>query len=219
MKLALTVILGLLISTSSLTAQSQYDPKALETLKAMSATYKNIPSFRAKIVSNLKNESEGVNEKFSGEITVKGDKYWLKLDEQEVINNGKTTWTYLVDLNEVNVENYRPDEDEITPSKIYSTDYTNGYKYLLIGEVTKNGVLCEEIDLVPDAAKKAQYFKIKLFISNNDKTLQSWTLFDKSGNQYVYNITDFNPKVNVSDAYFNFDKSKYPGVEVVDLRQ
>ena len=55
-------------------------------------------------------------------------------------------------------------------------------------------------------------------INKKDKSLSSFTLFDKSGNRYKYAITKFNPTVKVEDAYFAFDPKKYPGVEIVDLR-
>jgi outer membrane lipoprotein carrier protein len=197
-------------------AHAQFDEKALAALKAMSAKYKSIPSFSANISSSLINESEGIREEVKGEITVKGEKYFLKLSEQEVINDGKTIWTYLVDLNEVNVENYSPSDDEMTPSKIYNADYTKGYKYILVGEQAIAGVICQEIDLIPNS-RTAQFFKIKLFISKKDNTLQSWTMFDRTGNKYVYTISKFMQKA-VPDSFFSFDKSKYPGVEIVDLR-
>jgi outer membrane lipoprotein-sorting protein len=43
-------------------------------------------------------------------------------------------------------------------------------------------------------------------------------IFEKNGNQYSYEITNFTPNANVTDATFTFDPKKYPGVEVVDLR-
>jgi outer membrane lipoprotein-sorting protein len=82
---------------------------------------------------------------------------------------------------------------------------------------TEGGVLCEEIDLVPEK-KDAQFFKIKMFISKKDKAIQSWVMFDKGGNRYKYTISKFNPNVKVDDSFFAFDLKKHPGVEVVDLR-
>jgi len=78
-------------------------------------------------------------------------------------------------------------------------------------------VVCEEIDLVPEK-KDAQYFKIKMMIVKKDKSIQSWTMFDKAGNRYKYTITKFVPNVKVDDAFFTFDPKKYPGVEIIDLR-
>lgn len=195
---------------------AQYDPKALETLDAMSDKYKSIPSFEVNLSYKLTNEVENVSEEYRGKITVKGDKYRLVLPEQEVINNGTTLWTYLPDAREVNIDNYDPNSDDINPSKIFEM-YKKGFKYIYLQDKTENGIPCEEIDLVPEK-KDAQYFKIKMYISKKDKTLQSFTMFDKSGNQFKYTLTKFNPNANVPDSFFTFDPKKYPGVDIIDLR-
>lgn len=195
---------------------AQYDPKALETLEAMSKKYKSIPAFEANISYTLTNEVDKVNEEYKGRITVKGDKYKLVLPEQEVINNGATMWTYLPEAKEVNIDTYDPTVDDVNPSKIYET-YKKGYKYLYIQDKTENGVACEEIDLVPEK-KDAQYFKVKMFIGKKDKSIQSFTLFDKSGNRLKYTLSKFNSTVTIPDSFFTFDPKKYPGVEVIDLR-
>jgi outer membrane lipoprotein carrier protein len=197
-------------------AQAQYDPKALEILEAMSKKYKAITAFEANLTSGLSNESEGVSEEFKGKITVKGDKFRLVLDDQEVINNGATVWTYLPAAKEVNIDNFDPSSDEVNPTKIFDM-YKKGFKYLYLADKTEAGVVCEEVDLVPEK-KDAQYFKIKMMITKKDKSIQSWTMFDRSGNRYKYTITKFVPNVKVDDAFFTFDVKKYPGVEVIDLR-
>ncbi len=197
-------------------ANAQYDPKALEILDAMSKKYKAITAFEANISYTLVNDVEKLNEKFSGKITVKGTKFKLLLDGQEIINNGTTMWTYLPDIQEVNIDNYDPNSEDINPAKIYDA-YKKGFKYLYLEDKTVDGVLCHVIDLVPEK-KDAQYFKIRMNIAKNDKSIQSWTMFDKSQNRYTYTISKFSSSIKVDDSFFNFDVSKYPGVEVIDLR-
>lgn len=195
---------------------SQYDPKALEILEAMSKKYKAIPTFEANITTGLVNESEGVKEEFKGKITVKGDKFRLLLDDQEIINNGTTVWTYLPSAKEVNIDNFDPSSDDVNPTKIFDM-YKKGFKYLYLADKTEGGVVCEEIDLVPEK-KDPQYFKIKMMIVKKDKSIQSWTMFDKAGNRFIYTITKFNPNIKLDDSFFTFDPKKYPGIEVIDLR-
>jgi outer membrane lipoprotein carrier protein len=209
-------ILALCAMILVITASAQYDPKALQSLDAMSKKYKAIPAFEANISYVLTNDVEKVNEEFKGKITVKGDKFRLALPEQEVINNGSTVWTYLPEAKEVNIDNYDPTSEDVNPSKIYDI-YKKGFKYLYLQDKTEGGVLCEEIDLVPEK-KDAQFFKIKMFINKKDKSIQSWVMFDKGGNRYKYTISKFNPNIKVDDSFFAFDLKKYPGVEVVDLR-
>lgn len=213
MKSFFPFLLLILVSVSSF---AQYDPKALQTLEAMSEKYKAVAAFEANIAYTLINEVENISEEFKGKITVKGDKFRLSLPEQEVINNGSTIWTYLPDAKEVNIDNYDPASEDVNPSKIYDI-YKKGFKYLYLQDRTEGGVVCEEIDLVPEK-KDAQFFKIKMMISKKDKSIQSWTMFDKGGNRYKYTIAKFNPNVKVDDSFFTFDPKKYPGVEVIDLR-
>lgn len=210
------LILSLFTLVLAISASAQYDPKALQILDAMSKKYKSIPAFEANISQTLTNDVEKISEEFKGKITVKGDKFRLVLPEQEVINNGSTIWTYLPEAKEVNIDNYDPNSEDINPSKIMEI-YKKGFKYLYLQDKSEGGVLCEEIDLVPEK-KDAQFFKIKMFISKKDKSIQSWTMFDKGGNKYKYTISKFNPNIKVEDTYFTFDPKKYPGVEVIDLR-
>jgi outer membrane lipoprotein-sorting protein len=207
-----TVLFALIVQFSF----AQYDARALEILEAMSKKYKAFTSFEANITSSMTNETEGIKEEFKGKITVKGDKFRLAMEDQEIINNGTTVWTYLPAAKEVNIDNYDPESDEINPSKIYEL-YKKGFKYLYIEDVTEGGVLCEVVDLVPEK-KDAQYFKIRMNIGKKDRSIQSWTMFDRSGNRYKYTITKFVPNVTVADAFFTFDPKKYPGVEIIDLR-
>lgn len=202
--------------SAALTTSAQYDPKALETLEAMSKKYQNIAAFEANFSYTLSNDVDNINEEFTGKITVKGDKYRLSLPEQEVINNGTTLWTYLPDAREVNIDNYDPSSEDVNPSKIFNI-YKKGFKYLYLKDETEGGVLCEVIDLVPEK-KDAQFFKIRMNIAKKDKSVKSWTMFDKGGNRYKYSITKFNPDVKVEDSFFTYDPKQHPGVEVIDLR-
>jgi outer membrane lipoprotein carrier protein len=205
-------IVVLAFAAKSLVAQ--YDPKALEILEAMSKKYKAISAFEANITNVLTNATDGVKEESKVKITVKGEKFKLLIEGQEIINNGTTVWTYLPSSKEVNIDNFDPKSDDINPVKIFDV-YKKGFKYLYLGDKTEAGY--EEVDLVPEK-KNAQYFKIKMMISKKDKSIQSWTMFDKSGNRYKYLITKFTPNVKIDDSFFGFDAKKYPGVEVIDLR-
>lgn len=211
-----TIYICLFAAFMAISASAQYDPKALEILDAMSKRYKTFTTFEANISYTLTNDVEKVNEEFKGKITVKGNMYRLVLPEQEVINNGKTIWTYLPEAKEVNIDNYDPNSEDVNPSKIYDI-YKKGFKYLYLQDRTEAGVLCDEIDLVPEK-KDAQYFKVKMLISKKDRSIQSWTMYDKSGNRYKYTISKFVPNVKVEDTFFVFDPKKYPGVDIVDLR-
>lgn len=196
--------------------EAQNDPKALEILDAMSAKYQNVEAFSAKLVYKLENPTERVNETFKGELTVMGDKYRLKIGEQEIINNGSTIWTYLREVNEVNVDNYYPEDDPMAPAKIY-TIYRDGYKYSFVEENKQKGRIVQVVDLEPEN-KDEPFYKIRLTIDKEDKTLVDYKVFDKNGNRYLWSVSDFDTNLKLTASHFEFDADEYKGVEVIDLR-
>ncbi|ABG59950.1 LolA family protein [Cytophaga hutchinsonii] len=197
-------------------AFGQYDPKALTILDEMSNKFKTYSSFKATFTYTLKNASASINEVANGELMVRGGKYKIKLPKMEIINNGTTVWNYMQEANEVNISTYDPADDDISPTKIY-TMYKKGYKYTYIGDRVEAGKTYQMIELVPED-RKNRFFKIKLEINKLDKSIKNWKLFEKNGNIYDYTIKTFTPNTISDDTPFTFDKSKYPGVEVIDLR-
>ncbi len=196
----------------------QQDPKAKEILDAMSNTYKQIKSFQADLDYKMNNETEGINELYKGKISVKGEKYQLVMQDQEIYNDGTTVWTYLpnLDIPEVTIDNNDPDGGDITPSSIFNL-YKEGYKYLYINSITVNGRSYDVIDLIPND-KDAQYFKVKIEIGTKDRLIRIFTLFDREGSQYSYLITNFKSDVNLGDSFFSFDVSKLSEDQIIDIR-
>ena len=215
MKKILPIITLTLIAFQS-TVYAQYDPKAKEILDAMSQAFQQIGAFASDFSYSMEYSDLSFSEDFEGEIAVKGDKYRLKMGGQEIINDGSTVWTYLEEVNEVNIDDYDPDEGDISPTQIYNA-YKRGFKYVYLEDETINGETYRVVDLVPENNDN-QFFKIQLHIAESDKTLKKWRIFDKNGTRYTYEIDNFNPQASVTDELFTFDTSKYQGVEVVDLR-
>jgi len=211
-------ILSLLALSVTLltTATAQQDPKAGKILDQMSAKYQAMKAFKASFTQTLENDAAKVKENLSGDITVSGQKFRLKMSGQEVINDGKTVWAYAKAENEVTVSDNEKDEEEISPSQIY-TLYKKGYKYTYVQQAKEGGELVDIIELSPED-RTNQIFKVRMKVSKVDNSVKSWQMFKKNGNRYTVKINKFTPNVPVDATTFNFDKSKYKGVKVIDLR-
>ena len=83
----------LLLSALALPAAAQQDAKAGKILDQMSAKYQALKAFQANFTQTLENPGAKVKQKLSGDIVVSGQKFRLKISGQEIINDGKTTWT------------------------------------------------------------------------------------------------------------------------------
>ncbi|TGE28854.1 LolA family protein [Hymenobacter metallicola] len=197
-------------------ASAQQDPKAGKILDQMSAKYQALKAFKANFTQTLENDAAKVKENLTGDITVSGQKFRLKLNGQEVINNGQTMWTYMKAENEVNISDFDPEEQDVSPTQIFSL-YKKGYKYSYVQETKEAGEACDVIELSPEN-KDNPVFKVRLTVSKADKSVKSWKMFKKNGNRYTYTIRKFQPNPPVDATTFNFDKTKYKGVKVIDLR-
>ncbi|ADQ18486.1 outer membrane lipoprotein carrier protein LolA [Leadbetterella byssophila DSM 17132] len=151
----------------------------------------------------------------SGTLQSKGKKFKLTYGEQIVFNNGKDVYTYFPELNEVNITSYDPaDESDVSPNNIFSL-YKKGYTATYKKEGLVNGKKVDVISLTPNSKSNIQ--RIDLNIGKADQMIHSWTVVEKGGSS-TFTITKFTANPSLPDATFQFDKSKYPKVEVVDLR-
>lgn len=217
MKRLFSLLLVLMTLVQIAGAQNvQKDPEAQKILDAMSKKYQTLKAFKATFSQTMESPSAKVKETVNGDITVSGNKFRLAVAGQEVINNGTTLWTYMKKENEVNISDYEPDDQELTPDKMYNL-YKKDYKYVYVDEEKLGAETVHVIDLTPED-RSNQIFKVRMYISKKDNSLKSWKMFRKNGNRYTYTIKTFTPNPALTANYFTFDKTKYKGVRVVDLR-
>jgi len=214
MKKCLLTIVTLGLIASQLMAQS--DPKAQEILKGVSAKYKSYKSVSTSFKLNLLDQKSKKTTVQSGTVSLKGAAYNFAMSGQTVMCDGKTTWTYMKESNEVQVSDNKPSVDAISPTTIF-TMYEKGFKSKFLADKKVAGKAIQLIELTPDDSKKS-YFKIQLTIDKAGKYVSEAKVFDKNGNIYTYSIVKFSPNAIVTDDLFSFNKAKYPGVEIVDLR-
>ena len=189
---------------------SQNDKKALDMLNSMSDNYKKMKGFTSSFTYSMKNLTEDITDSFSGKISVRDDKYVLYIEGQKIINDSKTVWTYLEDLNEVTISDFDPTEQDISINNVFEV-YKEGYKHMFINKV--NGI--NNVEIYPDDEDKS-YFKISFAILENN-LLSSFTVYDKSNSIFIYTIDDFLEE-DLDNSLFFFDLEKYPDIEVIDFR-
>ena len=191
---------------------SQSDKKATAILNDLSAKTKSYKTIRIDFAYTMENKKEKINEKFTGTLLSKGDKYKLTVAGQDVICDGKTMWTYMKDANEVNINDVNADDDSFTPTKLL-TNYTKDYKAKFIEEKGNEQVL----ELYP-LAKGKSFTKVKLTIDKALKQAKEFMIFDRSGSIFKYTVNKFIADQAMDDKTFTFNKASHPGVEVIDMR-
>lgn len=219
MKRLFTIATILLIFPSIVFSQDQ---KAKSILDELSKNTKQYNSIKAEFKYSLENNSDGMTDSQDGMIITKGEKYFLSLGGQEVMSDGKSMWTHLTDVQEVQVNSVPEDSEEnsdyINPNNIF-TLYEKGFKYKYGGKETVNGESTDLIKLFPKKPGEKSYHSVHLFIDKDRKQIRKITIMGKEETDFTYTITSFTPNYEVSDSKFEFDKSKHPDVEIIDMRE
>lgn len=191
------------------------DTKAVDILNAVSKKTKSYESIKIDFSYKMENKSENINENLKGTVIIKGDKYRLEFMGQVVISDGKTAWSYNEEANEVQISNVDPDDEQSNPAKIL-TSYDKNFKAKFIKEAVENGRTVQTIDLVPIKGKS--FYKMRLTIDKAKQQIISVIQFEKNNTIFTYTVKTLLTNVPVNDTMFTFSKSKYPGVEINDLR-
>ena len=193
------------------------DPAAKKVLDAVSAKFKTFKSVQANFTFKNEDSKGTLLGTKKGTVYMKGSKYRVTINGQEIFCDGSNIWTYDKSTNEVTITKLDPGAGGITPQKLFTNFYDKDFLSKLNGEKTDNKKLVQEIEMTP-VDKTRTFHKVYLLIDKNAKTIYSTRVLDKSGTVFTYTVNAMNTKVNLTDAVFAFDKAKYPGVEVIDLR-
>jgi len=191
------------------------DKKSNEILDRLTKKTEAYKTITAEFAYIMKNADAGIDEKTEGTLFVKGDKYRLLIAGQVVICDGITTWTYIKDADEVQINSVENSEESITPNKLL-TSYNKDYKSKFVKETFQYGTTVNVIDLTPAEGKS--FSSIRVIIDKAKDQLLEITIFDKNGSTYSYIINKFAPDTVIEDSQFTYNKSEFPGAEVVDMR-
>ena len=189
---------------------SQDDNKAVELLDKMSDNYKKMKGFTSSFTYSMNNLNEDIQDSFEGKISVRNEKYILFIEGQKIINNSKTVWTYIEELNEVTISEFDPSEQEISLNNIFEI-YKEGFTYKYLGIKEDFSM----VEIYPEDEDKS-YYKI-LFKINSSNLLESFTVYDNSNSLYIYSINDF-VEEELDATLFSFELENYPDIEVIDFR-
>lgn len=193
------------------------DPDAKKILDAVSAKFKTYAAPQAAFTYQVENAQGKALSTKRGVVVMKGNKFKVSMDGMEIFSDGKTVWNYDKSANEVTVNNLNEGGNGMTPQKIFTNFYDRDFFYKLNGIKTVGGKTVQEIELTP-TDKTRPYHKVYVWVDKTSNSIYSAKFLEKSGGRYSYTVTSLKPTSSMPDTDFVFNKSRYPGVEVVDLR-
>ena len=197
--------LCLMFATQAVMAQNNADA-LIRLMVDQMKSHKNVEmSYKYQI------SSEGLTtEEQQGKAWLQGEAYKVEMVEQQMISDGKTIWTYLVDDGEVMVSDATEGEDN-TPLKLL-TSLDKNYAATLTGMDAQGNATIEL------ANPKGQYRRVTLRVNANKLAIKSMDVYIEDGTKLIVNIDEMKFDQDLEDKFFTFDTKKYPNVDVIDMR-
>jgi outer membrane lipoprotein carrier protein len=155
-------------------------------------------------------------EKRSGSIFMKGSKYFVSMAGQEIYCDAKTIYTYQKSANEVTINDFDPNENTLTPSKLLTNFYEKEFTSKYVSEKKEGNATIITILLTP--TKPKQFTKVELKIDKDKNFIIGGNVYEKNGNIMSYSVSGIAANAVIADTLFIWDTKKHPKVEVVDLR-
>jgi outer membrane lipoprotein-sorting protein len=214
-------IIPLLLLGISYTAMAQTmtnDPAATKILKKLKKQYQGYKSLEVVFKLNLE-LPEQEPELQEGTIGQQGEKYFVKMKDQEIYSDGATIWLYMVDNKEVQLNNVETDEEfsMLSPTDMLQIYESDDFVYAVTGEKTINGVNCTQIEFKPTSLD-SEYSKMRLLVDPKAKKMHELKVFAKDGSRYTLTVDNMTPNKSFVASDFTFDPAQYEGIHIEDLR-
>jgi len=218
MKMMKKIALALCLSVVSTLSMAQTDAKKL--LNEVAKKYKDYSSIRSDFSLSAQDGKNGsYNDKGIMYFSKAKNQYAIKMQNQEIISDGKTIWNIAKDLQEIQITDAEENDATIGPTNLF-TFFQKGYayKFQTAERIQENGKTenLSVIELQP-LESKTNYKKIKIRVNKNNH-IHDVVVFDKSNNQFTYTLNTLYVGEKFPESTFVFNKDKYKSYEIVDLR-
>lgn len=201
---------------ASLIVFAQTDTKAKKLLDDVSAKYDAYQTIQSNFSFSIQ-QAQGESHVDKGTLFLNKPKnqFRIELSEQDIISDGKSTWSILKEDQEVQVSESDSNTESIGPNNLF-TFYKKGFVHKRLKDESLGKDLLYVVELTP-IDNKTNYAKIKLRVNKNNH-IHDVAVFDKSGVHYTYTIHTLYVNHQIPATKFTFNKSDYPNYEIVDLR-
>jgi len=177
-----------------------------EDISDMSADFKRIESFK---ITGTVNETKG-------KIFIKGGiMYRFESEDQTIVTNGKTVWTYNAISKQLIVDNVRKDSGALLPRDMLFK-YPKEYYSTMLGEEEINGISMYIIKLDPRDNVHGYVKSMKIWVDDDNYYIHRIETTDLNNNVSKFEISNIKVDKSLKDDFFSFNPTQE--MEVVDMR-
>lgn len=155
--------------------------------------------------------ADGINS--TGKIIMSQQKFCILSDDLKCWYDGKTQWSYLSHIGEVNIT--EPTSDELEQTNPYAAlmNINADYTVQLIDSGNSH-----QLKLTPKSSYNFAK-EIELTINKSTKQIEKALFINQDNSEYLITISNYATDSNYTDTIFTYDPSQLPaGTPVIDLR-
>ena len=188
---------------------------AEEIISKLQKKYNSIKDVTIDFTQNVRFGVTKSEQTFSGKLLMKKEnKYRIELEQQTIVTDGKSVWTYSKLNGQVFIDTYRNDPKSFSPDKVL-TNLPANYTAATLGKEVIGGIEAVIVKLVPKSGKSNIQW-MKVWVDDDEWLMKKVQVQDNSDNLTTYSIESFKSNTSLSDALFQFQPPQ--DVEVIDLR-
>lgn len=205
------LVLTTVIATPGLRA----DETAAEILERVRERYEKIEDAEILFSQEIIFSKTSLEQKSSGRLLLKKENmYRLELNDQTVVTDGSTVWSYSRATEQVLIDSFKVDDRFLTPEKVLTGGPDDFSATLLEREKSgKTGLVV--LKLAP-RSDDSFITSLKLWVDEDSWLIRQVEVLEFSGKKTTYIISDLNTNIGLPADTFSFIPPE--GAEVVDLR-
>ena len=195
-------------------SESDSDPQAAALLKKMQGVFQDAPvqlSFRMTL--SYPGEDPIVQ---NGMLVQQGNMYYVKTEETQIWCDGALRWIMMEGTREVNLYSAKDDEHP-GPTGLISEYTGDGFVAAMAGEEHPPGQAKRLLIELKPVDRNSEIAKVRIAAKQNGEPVKM-EIFEKSATRTVLEVEALSRPAARGASYFTFDKTKYPGVHIEDLR-
>jgi chaperone LolA len=220
LNVSLTVAAMVFALSSFSSAQAALEPA--QVLEKIRDVYAKITDASATFTEEVKFKYSNIQQSLSGELEMKQEnKYRIQTDQQTVVTDGKTVWSYSPINKQVLIDDYKENAKTFSPDRFLFSVPTDFQAVFLNEKTSSNEVQSLKeyaLKLIPRAgtSSAAAVKSLKIWVAGKDWSIRKVEYVDMNETQRTYTVHSLSLNTGLPDSNFSFTVPS--GVQIVDLR-
>ena len=216
----LLFISGLMFAQpTTATKTATNDPKATTLLDKVKKLYAGYSGLETNFELSFKQAEQKKEDVQKGKLYQQGDKYRAEVGNQLFISDGQTVWQKLDNTVVIKKAANTSSSELLSPRDLIKIYENKEYTYVIQDETAESWSKKATIIIFKPNNRRNEFTQIRVAIDQKTNNIVSLTTSGRDQSRMKLSMDA--PTVNKTypTTYFTFDKSKYPNIQVEDMRE